>query len=137
MSIAIDKNENGYVASGYNLYGRFVTAELDSFATLKMVEDSLWNQKSELELEKEKLIEDNKFLVKEWACGKSDDELLARKDIFSAPEYGAQIEKGCVFLFENSLFKAKSKFKYSSELAPDLAPEKWSKIGKETEDETV
>lgn len=130
MSITIDKTEKGYIASGMNVHGRYVTAEISAISTVKMAEDAVLNEKSEQELAAEKLANEKKFLLTEWVKGKTDDELIAKKEIFPRPVDGKQIEENAIYNYAGELFRAKVTFIYDNQQNPVLEPTKWDKIGK-------
>lgn len=130
MSITIDKTETGYIASGMNAHGRYVTAEISAISTVKMAEDAVLNEKSEQELAAEKLANEKKFLLTEWVKGKTDDELIAKKEMFSKPIDGKQIEENTIYNYAGKLYKAKVNFIYDNQQNPILEPAKWEEIGK-------
>lgn len=130
MSITIDKTEKGYIASGMNAHGRYVSAQVSSIATIKMAEEAVLNKKTEAELATEKLASEKKFLLSEWVKNKTDDELIARKDIFPRPCDGMQIEEKTIYNYAGELFIAKVTFVYDNQQNPVLEPTKWDKIGK-------
>lgn len=129
MSITIQKTETGYAASGMNLNGRYVTAEVEAVATVKMAEDAVLNMKNAAELAMEKLENDKKFLLSEWVKGKTDAALIGKADMFPRPIDGMQIEKDSIYNYAGELYKALATFIYDNQMGPMLEPAKWQKLG--------
>ncbi len=129
MGITIDKRRNGYAVNGFNRFNRFVTATVSETATIREAMDAILEQKSEVELAQEKTEKDRDFLLSEWVVRKTDEELIAKKDMFKKPIYGMQIVKGTIYNYAGELYRVLEDFKYDYQLSPHLEPSKWQKIG--------
>lgn len=126
----ISKTKDGYNASGLNSNGRFVQVDITGLETVEAVELILLNKKSKVEAEKEKAENDKEFLLAEFVKGKTDEELLAKKDLFPLLKEGVQVKKDGIYNYVGELFKALDNFAYDMQLSPILEPKKWEKIGK-------
>lgn len=129
MAITIDKQNEKYIASGLNSLGRYVQVEVSGSEIISRAFEAVSNEKSAFELEKEKAEKDKDTLLAEWSVGKTDDELITRKDMFKKPIYGMQIVKGSIYNYIGELYRALDDFKYDYQLNPHLEPSKWQKIG--------
>lgn len=129
MGITIYKRREGYAVNGFNRFNRFVTATVSETATVKEAMDAILEQKSEVELAQERTEKDRDFLLSEWVVRKTDEELIAKKDMFKKPIYGMQIVKGTIYNYAGELYRALEDFKYDYQLSPHLEPTKWQKIG--------
>ena len=129
MAITIDKQNDKYVASGLNSLGRYVQVEVLGSEIVSMAFQAVNNEKSAFELEKEKAEKDKDTLLAEWSAGKTDDELIARKDMFKKPVLGMRIVKGTIYNYVGELYKALEDFEYDYQLSPHLEPKRWQKIG--------
>lgn len=132
MAITIDKQNDKYVASGLNSLGRYVQVEVSGSEIVSKAFESVENARSSFELEKEKAEKDRDTLLSEWSAGKTDDELIARKDMFKKPIESMQIVKGTIYNYAGELYRALADFKYDYQLSPHLEPTKWQKIGEKT-----
>lgn len=129
MAITINKQNEKYVASGLNVLGRYVQVEVSGSEVVSKAFDAVENAKSSFELEKEKAEKDRDTLLSEWLVGKTDEELIARKDMFKKPIESMQILKGSVYNYAGELYRALEDFKYDYQLSPPLEPNKWQKLG--------
>lgn len=129
MAITIDKQNDKYVASGLNSLGRYVQVEVSSSEIVSRAFEAVEKEKSSFELEKEKAEKDKETLLSEWLVGKTDEELITRKDMFKRPTDGVQIVKGTIYNYAGELYRALDNFKYDYQLSPHLEPTKWQKIG--------
>lgn len=125
----INKTKDGYSASGLNSNGRFVQAQITGLETVEQVEQILLSVKSKIEAEKEKAENDKEFLLEEFTKGKTDEELLAKKDIFPTLKEEMPIKKDHIYNYIGELFKALENFTYDIQMSPKLEPNKWQKIG--------
>jgi hypothetical protein len=130
MAITLDKQNDKYIASGLNSLGRYVQVELSGSEMISRTFQAVSSEKSAFELEKEKAEKDKDTLLAEWSAGKTDDELITRKDMFTRPALGMQIVKGTIYNYLGELYKALENFTYDYQLSPHLEPAKWQKIGK-------
>lgn len=130
MAITIDKQNDKYVASGLNSLGRYVQVEVSGSEIVSRTFNAVSNEKSAFELEKEKAEKDKDTLLAEWSAGKTDDELITRKDMFKKIVLGMSIIKGTIYNYVGELYRALEDFKYDYQLSPPLEPTKWQKIGK-------
>lgn len=125
----INKTKDGYSASGLNSNGRFVQAQITGLETVEQVEQILLSVKSKIEAEKEKAENDKEFLLEEFTKGKTDEELLAKKDIFPVLKEEMAIKKDHIYNYIGELYKALDSFTYDVQMSPKLEPKKWKKIG--------
>lgn len=129
MSITIEKLETGYSASGFNKFNRFVTVNVPDEASVKEATKAVLDEKSDIEMEYEKVETDKEFLLSEWVVGKTDDELIGKADMFKKPIEGMQIVKGEIYNYVGTLYRSLETFIYDNQSGPYLEPAKWQKLG--------